>query len=786
MPEQSPAPYLAEANLDQEPLALSGKEISAQYALGLVNQTFWMYESWRRNNHDSKWQTCDMLYFGQVERKTWDGTNIPRASLAQPIVFDQVEAALPQITQALFGQEQWFDVAHGKNSDAKQAREVQDHLTYVLEKARDEYGRTSQLEFTRAIKQVLIYGNGGVMAEWDEEMKRPVVQWVDLRDIYVDPGTPTPSLEDAKSIIHRRLMSVDEIEGLRSDDRFDIPSKDTLYSMAVNRPGVAADTTKQSGEMVRRVHYSPGFHDNLPLPADKNVEVLVYWSKSRCIWVFNREWVAYNEKNPYGFIPYCFAPCYEVVGRFYGQSFPDVIGDIQLYIQGLRNMRLDELHLALQPPRVRKRGAALSPAQLRWRPGAVMEVENPKEDMIIQFPQGASANIGDEVMSLEISAEKRTGVNSLSSSGIPRPGNANRTLGGMQMQTQGAAFRLSTIVQHVENYMIIPLLYKLQRVIQIHSLGQPDMKVPAMSQGQATEVPATSFFGNLDFIVRGSAKMMTKESIAQVFPFLMQNLLQGPFIQELQKVGQTIDYMELLQMLQDATGVDKKYALIRPLTEQEKQAQQQPDPKTQMDMQKAQLEAQTREKMGQLSYQKDSERAKMDYEAKMHESEEKSAREVMKLMMTQQQSAQEVEGEKQKLQAEISHMVQKMDLEKQKALMDMLAKSQEHKMNLQQQQEKAVVDRQTKLHEVETQGMAQEAQTQQQLAANDAANQQRLYQSDQSHAQKLGQGMQSHVHKVAQNDALGEQKISTMRAMSLLSSKKPTSNERRDKKRAAK
>lgn len=752
MPNQEAPPLLREANLGSEPLKTAAQSIDDSYALAVVNQTFAHYEMWRRNNHDTRWQLNDMLYFGQVEKKVWEGTNVPRASLSQPIVFDQIEAALPAIKQALFPGGEWFDVRAEKGSTGKEAREVQEHLTYLLDHVTDDYGQTAVNEIEYALKDILKYGNGGVMLEYDPTKEVPVVQWVDIRDIFLDPGTPTPSVDAAKSIIHRRMMTIEEVKALKGHEDMNIPDDAVLYHMAQSRPAASTDLTKQVSEMMRRVQFSPGYHDDLPLPADKYIEVLVYTSASRIIWVLNREWVAYNAKNPYGFINYCFAPCYNVTGRFYGMSIPDVIGDTQLYIQALQNLRLDELSLAIQPPRVRKRGAAVTQSQLKWKPGMVAELENPKEDMILHFPNGASANVAQEIAALEIQAEKRTGVNALGM-GVPRPGNANRTLGGMQLQMQGSSNRLSTIVSHVEDFLIVPMLYKLYRMTRTH--GKVDKQLTGFREGEFTNVDMMSFFQPVRFKMNAASKMMTKENLQQVFPYLAQFLFQGPMIQQLSQLGYGIDFMEMFTMLQDATGIDTKYDIIRPLNEQEKQALSQPPPEVQAMMQKAQAEGEIRLQMGQMKNESETMKHQLEFQARAQETEEKSARELLKLMYGSQQEQAKAEGEKKKLEVQLQGMIQKMNLEQQKALMEMLMGQKQHQQSLQQQREQSLMDLQT--NQMNTQAELQKARMLQQ---------QGMAHSDMQMSQKL-----------AQNEAMGQQKMEQMKAMNVLAGprgRKPT------------
>jgi hypothetical protein len=762
MPEMKAAPYLPEADLASEPLKLAAQAYDDSYALAVVNQSFAQFEAWRRNNHDNRWVVSDSLYFGNVERKVWEGTNIPRASLSQPIVFDQIEAAFPQITNSLFGAEEWFEVTPSKNGSLDEARELSAYLKYVLEQATDEFGGTAQLEIQYAVKDMLKYGNGGCMLEWDEDKGHPVVQWVDLRDIYVDPGCTTPSLDFARSIIHRRLMTLDEIEALRSDERMNIPEKSVLVGMANNRIWTAGDTTKQYSEASRGVYFSPGSTDMLPLPADAMIEVQIYWSKTKVIWVFNREWVAYNQKNPYGFIPYVFAPCYVVQGRFYAMSVPDVIGDVQLYIQALRNLRLDELHLSIMPPRVRKRGAPMTASQMRWKPNLVVEADNPKEDMIVHYPNGASANVADEIASLEISAEKRTGVNSMSM-GLPRPGNANRTATGIQSQLQGGQARLQPIVQNVENYLIVPMLYKMQRITQVHS--KVDGKLPTFSKGEYGETSALTAFAPSRFVMRGSSKMMTKDALMQAFPFLVQYLFAGPFMSELQKTGRTVDFDEMLQMLQDATGVKNRYNIIRSMNQQEQQALQQPDPKTIADQKKAEMDQQGKMQLAQMQL------AQQD-----KEQEDASALRILEMLLDdmKQNADKNADVERQKAVIELQKSVQQMEVEKQKAYMQLQLEREKHGMKMQHEREAA--QNSAAANRMQTEA---DMQTQAMQAQHDMSLQRQQGEQD----MQLG-GMQT-MQKMEHERAMGETKLANAKAMSVLGAGKPARDTGAKKKRAA-
>jgi hypothetical protein len=400
-------------------------------------------------------------------------------------------------------------------------------------------------------------------------------------------------VDDSRAVIERRFLTVEQLESLRGTPGMTLPPKDMLREMARNRPMDSADTTKQVSEGLRGVNFRPGFDDYAEIAPDRTLEVLVYWTEKRNVWVLNREWCAYNDENPYGFIPYAFAPCYTVLGRFYAMGYADVLEGNQRYIQGITNARLDELSLSLNPPRFRKRGPALTPSQLRWRPGLVVDMESPKEDMLVQPSQNVTANSWQEVQYLEATAEKRTGVNSMVTQGMPMRSNASRTAAGVNAQMEGPTSRLRCIVEQVENYLIVPMLHKMLAIDQIVN-GASAKPLNGMVGGEITQVAPQDLSGPVRFRISASSRMLTQGKLAQLVPFLSQYLLNGAFLSQLAKSGKTINFDEFFTMIQDATGTKDSYTLVRPMTPEEQQALNQPAPETLMRMQQARESNQTR------------------------------------------------------------------------------------------------------------------------------------------------------------------------------------------------
>lgn len=739
MPEQLAPKPLDPVSLDAEPLKLPFQTISDAYALETVKQTFYQYEWYRQQNHDMRWNAHDAMYFGWLPPKVWEGTTTPRSNLSMSsITFGQIEAALPAILQAVFNDNKWFEIVPEMGNTPDEARQIEAHLYYNLEHGVGD--KPVEIDIEHATRQLLLNGNGGVSVTFDPHLGRPVVKWVDIRDFYINPSCPTPYADDSDSIIELKRLSVADIDAMRGDERMNIPPRSVLNYMASTPSAVYGDRTKQTSEALRGVQYNPAQHEWLPLPADRKVEVLIYWSKTRIIWVFNREWVAYNKKNPYGFVPFCFAPCFPVPGRFYAQSYADKLEDMQRYTEALINAHLDELSLALHPPRVKKRGGLLTPSQQRWRPGQVQEADDPKNDVVVQWPQQATTDVMGDIAFFESSAEKLTGVNSMGQ-GVPRGGNVNRTATGVQSQLQGGANRLWTIVKHIEDYLIVPMLYKMYKLVQYHS--QPGQILPGMGQGdQLIQVGAEAFQKPCRFRILASSKMMTKEKLQQVFPFLAQYFLNGAFLQELGSTGKTVDFDVMSRMLQDATGTGDAYPLIRQMNQQEQQARQTPPPQVAMQQQLAQMDAQTRTQIMQMKIQGDLQKTQMQKTSPQE------------MQMQQQQAQQDQQAEMAKLAMQLHAQRQKMALEAQKHQQDLRMKHAEHQMSMAHEQQKSQQELLLQAMMAQHQARQQQEQHQQsmQMQREQGAQQQKM-------TQQAGQ------QKLDMDRTAGQQKVDTSRKL---------------------
>jgi len=592
-------------------------------ALTLVNSQFFQFRNWRNNNIEPDWMKSDSLYLGLVQQRFWDGTKVPRASMPWPIAFEHVEVAYAQIYESLFSQPDWFSIEADADVAPEEAHAMQTQLRYYLDHDREQFGVSAPMEIGQSVKDILRYGVGCMALEWDGERNRPIWSYVDLKEVYTDPQAKSPIVDFSRALIRRSLITIEQVKAWSGIPGIKIPSDDVLYTLATHTNGYddrARDI--QDAMLGREIVSSNPYTQYTP---QLLIEVLTYWSKTKHIIVLGGQRVILNAENPYKMIPYVMAPCTMQPGRLHGRSIPDVIEKNQRYIEGLLNSRLDEISLALNPPRASKQATNFTPTSRMWHPGMNMPFQNPKDDFIIQPPSNVTATALEEINMIGVMGEKLDGINS-HMSGVPRGGNSNRTATGMTQQLQAGQLRTMMVVRNIEDYLLVPALYKTIKMIEYHQAGErPD---------ENGEMQPRLPYEKCRFKVFASNRMLSRDGIMQAFPFIMQYVSNGTFLQQLASTGKTVDFESLFSLLTEATRLGRTYNFVRPLNEQEQQSLSQPPPEVVAQSQQKDKELQAKMQIEQMKLG-----AANDPQAKQMELEIEARKAEMDLQMKQMEMA---------------------------------------------------------------------------------------------------------------------------------------------------
>lgn len=610
---------------------------SDDFAGKVAKRDYETAERFIASNHHKRWQTADELYLAWVRQKFWEGTRYPRSSLGVPVIFQQVEALMPHLMSSVFGDPYPFDAEPRPGTHPRQSRAVRDLMAYQLEEA------NVREVFRRTFKSGLIYGNGIVELGWltqkrkrirhfnvhtpvraimqhpiagpvpvvtgirhevksrevEEDVNRPFLRSVDIRDFFIDPNCPGPLIREARYAGTRCFMTVDELDALRKQAHFKIPDRDRLLQMAKERPYTQGDTSKSIGEAYRGVSWQPHQEESSD-PGAKRIEVVNYQTNERMVWLLNRDAVCYNRPHPYGGIMLFNVFYVDVLGRFYGLSISDVNEGEQRLQQGMLNGRVDELALALHPPTVKRRGQSTPSYQLRRRPGLITEVDDePNKSLVREQVQNVTQHVFIETEASERRSQKNTGITDLAVLGTPGGGggnSANRSATGVRVQAQASGRRIEYLVENIEDTFIAPLLDA------IHELNKryldPNQVLEVLGpDGQSLEIdPLDVKNADVKFSLRGASKLRARESLQQIVPMVMQAFMAPEFLSMLaQQQQKTIDIEEVANMIMDSAAYKPRSALFRQLTPEEQQAMNKPpaEETIRMEMQRERLQSQS-------------------------------------------------------------------------------------------------------------------------------------------------------------------------------------------------
>lgn len=606
------------------------------FAAKVVVQDFNAAEQYRTQNADWRWRNANELYQAWLPQKHWEGTKMPRASIGVYVAFEQIESMLPRLLGAIFSDNPWFQADGVGQTTPEQSVSWRDLILDQLDQTR------VREVFRRTIKSALLYGNGIMKLSWtlrqterpewlasmrpkqspqfdpmsgerpqfmgfervyEKHTKRvienkPELEYVSLMDVYVDPNCQSPQVMDGRYIIHRKLVTVDDLAALRGQEPYKIPDDATLLQWAQFKSTTQADYTKSTEELFRLGYWLPT-QDKTVDPGGKRIEVLEYWMADRTVLVANRQMAIFNTPNTYGFIPFYDAFYADVLDRFYAMGVCDVVEGEQRLQQALLCGRLDELALAMHRPMVKKIGMKMPTYSMRVRPGQVWEAENPKEDIVFMNVPNITANAYIETQGSELRVQKTTGVTDLAVLGTPSSGgnSAARTATGAGIQSDASGARLQYLVQNLEDTFIEPMLNDVVRLNKMFPpIGTSFADAIAMSK--------------IHISMRASAKMQSRMALMQTFPLMFQTMANPLLIAEMAKQGKKLNWEELMRVLTELTGYRKVGDFIMDLTPEDKQMMGQPPPgeMLRMQMQQERIKGQAAITQMKLKHQTELER----------------------------------------------------------------------------------------------------------------------------------------------------------------------------------
>ena len=617
---------------------IRGGTFTDDAALNLVVRDAERTESWLAQQQWSLlWKECDTLYQSPRFLSAWEGSpNMTRSNVVRFTVAKHVNSVVPTLVNGIFYDDPPFILRPRPGTSQETIRAKTALFSYQLEDMNFyqavKAGFRSAALFGTAIwkwgwvtdsKKVRQYvrkrtaqtvempltGDEQIhteesdefeVREVDQRVDRPFFDNVDIRHIMVDPGCREPDIRRARFVIHRQYQSFKDLDALRGQEGYDIPSEAQLKAIFDPKSGevaVTPGTNEQIGALTGNVHHAmPRNLDSTLDPTEQGLEVLERWDNDKVITVLQRKWVIRNEPNPFGVIPFYSSNWWDIPDAFWGMGIGRIIGQDQRAEMGLTNAALDILALAVNPQYARSKGANIPTQQIRARLGGIIDVEgNPKEALTLVDTPKVPAEVWAAIQVSESQAESATGANDnlvQGSASAPKT-SMGRTATGAGNMMSAVAGRLQ---DPVENFIFN--VYE-PWIVQMDELNNERLPMSALREvlgdelGPEYKLDEHNFLNaRIKFEVLAGSHLVAKKTMAQALPLLVQLFSAPQMLQQLNQTGWTVDLKELMRMMMEVSEWKNQHDIIRKLTPEEKQAQAANNPAQQQIAAKAGLEDQ--------------------------------------------------------------------------------------------------------------------------------------------------------------------------------------------------
>ena len=569
----------------------------------------------------SEWKVSRAIYEAPVKQEFWRDTQIPRASNSYPLCAQHIRAIGDQVMPALFSEDQPFTIDPNEGTEWEVAQAWEGVLAYQL------WDTNFKQQIRLLQKDALIFGTGIGKWGWEgprykkvpkfiqstkpqkidpvlpggeptyihtkesddldlveieEKIDRPFFKRCEINHVLVDPSLREPDIREAKYVIYRDYLTLRDLNDLRDNEGWNIPSEEELKELAAPpveaAPSAPLETDGQTTSFGHKP--MPRYLDSSEDPMDHKLEVLEHWTNDSLIVVLNRKVVLYNEENELGRIPFVSAYWDDVPGMFYAFGIPRRIGGVQTHVQGLRNYRLDDIHLNLQNMWKVKKGTNIAAQPIKAYPGAVFKVD----DMESFNPLEKQPILGEayhEESVLIDDAEKTTGANEILVQGGQSSGGKGtgmRTAAGSNAVSAASSARIQGFIDVIADQVLIPVVDAFASM----SRNRMDPAVMRRVIGKNLWEKLENSYGpelvqdmvnntDMQFHVLAGANLAAKQRLAATLPLEMQMYMAPAVQQGLAQAEMEVNWLELVRRMEQVTGWKASETTIIPMSQKSKQ-----------------------------------------------------------------------------------------------------------------------------------------------------------------------------------------------------------------------
>ena len=557
-------------------------------------------QNWRDSCYRDKWRAFIKQYRSIADKKPSSTSNI-----FIPQTFMMCETVKARVAESLFANRPYVSVLPRNTDDANNAQAAESLIDWQL----NERMNIKRLFADDILQDAIVLGTAVCFTGWlklEREFKEkvevtvpltdelgmpivddfgmpamltteeevttvktvyddPLTQKVDLFDFYVDRTATT--IQDARFCGHVEWLTKEQIENYEKTANWDVdwhnltPIQDITGGKEI-RAELAGSTLGGSDDS----YDSKDQHGRYA--------VTHYWENNRHVVIINDSVCALDEKNPfnYGEKPYdkcCYVP---LTNEFYGIGIPEIVKDLQDELNTTRNMRIDYNAMCLRRMWKIRRGCGLTPNDLIWKQGGVLQVDDMDDILEINVqPLPASAFSNEDVIKQDM--RDATGVHDI----ILGLAQADETATTTMTKDNNASIRFKFFIEAVVDDMLLPIVTKMLSM-DTEFLDQARIIRLIDDAGQAGELLAIlpEELGNdYDFYYVGSSvepmanKELNKNKMIEAYQLAMAN----PVVQQDMNVQRNL--LRVLFNALEIKEVDKivpEEALVSPMPDMQQMA----------------------------------------------------------------------------------------------------------------------------------------------------------------------------------------------------------------------
>jgi hypothetical protein len=496
----------------------------------------------QRDAMASDWDTYEAAYLGEPEHDKPKGKGAWRSFIHFKYAWQQVHTLVAAIAAEDDPTFAWEarDAARSKYADTVQG-------VVGLQLDRDDYAEKRYMSVLTAA----VYGGCPVKFQWlfsesgdvviDD---RPTANPLDPRSFFYDPRAR--HMREARYAGHEMFMEVAELRARTKADGS--PLYTNLDELGSGSQSGSSDSFTNTLD-----NDKSGERDKA---RRQGVHVIEMWTRDRIMVRANGVLIR-NDPNPhpYGRLPFEVVRLMPTLNDVWGVSLIWALRDPQALIQSLDNAAMDNIKLALDPPRAVDTTDDATNVQREWMPGQVYPSRSPSDavkplNAIAIDPNSAQASL----QAIRNITKEITGITD-EVAGASQADTATQAA----LNDRAAKGRLGVMLRQVDSAWARVAQGFLQLNQKYLDLSVP---VKVMGQGHADwrHMSPAEIAGQWDVRPKNSSERIVKE-------LHRENLMNaigalGPFAERSTPSGMTIDPTALIAELVETFGIPKDRVIV--------------------------------------------------------------------------------------------------------------------------------------------------------------------------------------------------------------------------------